>query len=211
MGTELYTGIYIPVEIGLIPSFGKNNLVGHYKFGVAYDSSNYRDVYYDMASQPAARTGMPYRWTNGKTQIWLQADQMLIRNGNGPLQGLYAIAGFTKSQGNNSPYTYQVYAGFVDRGLIASRPQDTIGVEWSETFASSQLVASQWIRYRQGLSLPGNADYPQSHLMTFEATYNFHVFRGISIQPDYQHIWRTNLQKNKPEVDALGLKIHAVL
>lgn len=211
MDTKLYTGIYIPVEIGLIPSFGKNNLVGHYKFGVAYDSSNYRDVYYDTSLQPAARTGMPYRWTNGKTQIWLQADQMLIRNGNGPLHGLYAIAGFTKSQGNNSPYTYQVYAGFVDRGVIPSRPQDTMGVEWSETFASPQLVTSQWIRYRQGLSLPGNADYPQSHIMTFEATYNIHVFRGLSIQPDYQHIWRTNLQKNKPEVDALGLKIHAVL
>lgn len=211
MGTELYTGVYIPTEIGLIPSFGRNNLVGHYKFGVAYDSSNYRDLYRDMNGNPAAATGLPYGWTNGKTQIWLQGDQMLVRNGSGPLQGLYALAGATKSQGENSPYDWQVYAGIVDRGLIKARPKDTFGVEWSETFASRDLVASQWIRYRKNLSLPGNATYPQSHLMTFELTYNFHAFRGVSIQPDYQHIWRTNLQADKPQVDAIGLKIHAVL
>lgn len=211
MGTELYTGVYVPTEIGLIPSFGKNQLVGHYKFGVAYDSSNYRDLYYDNNMNPAAATGQPYRWTNGKTQIWLQGDQMLIRNGHGPLQGLYALAGATKSEGQNSVYDWQVYAGIVDRGIIPSRPKDTFGLEWSETFASRQLVASQWIRYRRGLSLPGSATYPQSHLMTFEATYSIHAFRGLSIQPDYQHIWRTNLQADKPQVDAIGLKIHAVL
>ena len=211
MGTGLYTGVYTPIEVGLIPHFGRNNLVGHYKFGFAYDSSQYRDVYYDNNGNAAAATGLPYRWTNGKTQIWLQADQMLIRNGNGPLHGLYALAGFAKSDGKNSPYTYQIYAGLVDRGPISTRPQDTFGIEWSETIASPELVASQWIRYRQGLSLPGNTTYPQSHITTLEVTYNIHAFRGFSIQPDYQRIWRTNLQKNKPNVDAVGLKLHAVL
>lgn len=211
MGTELYTGVYIPTEIGLIPSFGGHNLVGHYKFGVGYDSSSYDDLYHDVHGAPAAATGLPYRSTNGKTQIWLQADQMLVRNGQGPLHGLYGLAGVTKSRGENSPYDWQVYAGLVDRGMISSRPKDTFGIEWSETFASRDLVGSQWIRYRKGLSLPGAATYPQSHLMTFEVTYSIHAFRGLSIQPDYQHIWRTNLQADKPQVDAIGLKIHAVL
>ncbi|WP_246103538.1 carbohydrate porin [Swaminathania salitolerans] len=211
MGTSLYTGVYVPVEFGWIPSFGKNHLVGHYKFGVAYDSSNYPDLYFDTDMNSAVQSGKPHRQTNGKTQLWLEADQMIVRHGDGPLHGTYILAGMTRGQENNSPYGFQVFAGLVDRGFFKRRPKDTIGVEWSETFASSSLIAAQWERYRKGDPLPGNATYPQSHLMTLEATYAFQLYKGVSVQPDYQHIWRTNLQRNKPQVDVIGLRLHAVL
>ncbi|QDH17979.1 carbohydrate porin [Swingsia samuiensis] len=212
MSVNRYTGVYIPYEIGFIPSFGPHKLVGHYKFGVAYDSSSYRDVYYDSYGQPAALTGEPYRWTRGKVQMWLEGDQMLIRNGWGPLHGLYALAGWTHNQSENGPYSEQIYAGIVNRGMFKSRPKDTFGIEWSRTFASEKIKATQWIQHNKGIeSLSGNATYPQSYVMTFEVTYNIHVWSGVSIQPDYQHIWRPNLQKNYKDIDALGLKIHTVL
>ncbi|WP_245642055.1 carbohydrate porin [Neokomagataea thailandica] len=206
MSLNRYTGFYLPTEIGLIPSFGPNELVGHYKIGIAYDSSNYRDNYFDSVNQPAALTGRPYRWTNGKTQLWVQADQMLIRHGHGPLNGLYMLTGFTRNQSNNGPYSYQYYAGIVDSGIFSRRPHDTFGIEWSETFASPELNRNQWINYnfRRGI-------FPQSHVMSLEVTYNIHIYHGFAIQPDYQHIWNPNLQSNKKNIDALGFKLHATL
>lgn len=209
--TNLYTGIYIPVEVGLIPSFGKNQLVGHYKLGIAYDSANYANNYYDINGNPLALTHKAAQMDNGKTQIWLEGDQMLIRNGHGPLNGFYVMAGLVRNTPESGPYLYEYYFGVVDRGFWRARPDDTFGIEVSRTTASPELVATQWLDYDAGRSLPANATYPQSHISVLEATYNIHVCQGLSIQPDYQRIMRPNLQRNKPVIDAIGLKIHATL
>ncbi|WP_246375968.1 carbohydrate porin [Gluconacetobacter takamatsuzukensis] len=212
VGTDLYTGVYVPVEIGLVPSFGPNRLLGHYKAGFGYDSSQYRDVYYDAQERPALATGQPYRWTSGKTQFWLEGDQMLMRNGKGAMDGLYLLGGMVRNEPGNGPYLYQFYAGVVDRGMFSARPKDMFGIEWSRTTVSPDLQSSQWLAYDNGSrTLPGKATYPQSYVQTLEVTYVIHAFRGLSIQPDYQHIWRPNLQRNKSQIDALGLKIHAAL
>ncbi|WP_323992958.1 carbohydrate porin [Nguyenibacter sp. L1] len=208
--TNRYTGIYVPVEFGLIPTFGPHNLVGHYKFGVAYDDANYADNYLDIYNNPAPLTRKPFRTDNGKTQIWVEGDQMLIRNGHGPLNGLYVMAGLVRNDPRTSAYLYQFYGALVDRGIFHSRPQDTFGIELSRTTASPDLVAAQRIDYALGRKLPGNTTYPQSHLTVLEVTYSFHVTRGLSMQPDYQRIMRPNLQRNKPAIDAIGLKVHAV-
>ncbi|GAN54076.1 carbohydrate porin [Tanticharoenia sakaeratensis] len=209
--TNLYTGVYVPVEIGVIPTFGHNQLVGHYKIGIAYDSSNYADNYYDIDNAPLALTKKAARMDNGKTQLWVEGDQMLIRNGHGPLNGLYVMTGIVRNTPESSPYLYQYYFGVVDRGFWRARPLDTFGIEVSRVTASSELVSTQWLDYARGIKLPANATYPQSHLSVLEATYSIHVLPGLTIQPDYQRIMRPNLQRNKPAIDAIGLKVHAVL
>jgi len=209
--TNRYTGMYVPVEAGLIPSFGRHNLVGHYKIGIAYDSSKYNDQYYDVNDHPLAQTQARARRDNGKLQLWVEGDQMLVRNGNGPLNGLYVMAGLVRNSPESEAYLYQYYAGVVDRGFWRARSRDTLGIELSRTTASPDLVATQWLDYRRGASLPGSATYPQSHITVLEVTYNIHVMEGLSIQPDYQRIMRPNLQRNKASIDAIGLKIHATL
>lgn len=208
--TNRYTGMYIPVEVGLIPSFGPHNLVGHYKLGVAYDTANYADNLYDVDGGFLALTHRSARQDNGKTQLWIEGDQMLVRNGSGPLHGLYVMAGLVRNTPQSSPYLYQYYAGFVDRGPVPWRPKDTFGIIMTRATASPDLVATQRIDYALGKKLPANATYPQSHLTVLEVSYNIHACEGLSIQPDFQRIMRPNLQRNKASIDALGLKIHAV-
>ncbi|WP_367159288.1 carbohydrate porin [Kozakia baliensis] len=209
---DRYRGVYIPAEIGLIPSFGKDNLVGHYKFGFAYDSTNYSDNYWDVNGNPLALTGVAPRQKNGRTQVWLEGDQMLIRNGSGPLHGLYAMAGLIRNDAVSSPYLYQYYAGFVDRGFVKARPKDMLGIMFTTTTVSPAVRATQNLLYARGSrKLPQNASFPQSQVTAIELSYVIHVCEGLSVQPDYQHIMRPNLQSNKKDIDAVGLKIHAVL
>jgi len=209
--TNRYTGLYVPAEVGLIPAFGRHQLMGHYKFGVAYDSANYNDNYSDINGNPLAVTGVRPRRDNGKTQLWVEGDQMIVRNGPGALDGLYLMSGLVRNSPESGPYLYQYYFGMVDRAFWKARPQDTFGIEFSRTTASPDLARSQWIYYLRGARLPGNATYPQSHISVLEVTYNIYIMKGLSVQPDYQRIFRPNLQRNKASIDAIGLKIHAIL
>jgi len=208
--TNHYTGTYFPFEFGLIPSFTRNNLVGHYKIGIAYDNSDYTDEVRDDNGLIAALTGKKLRTDRGKTQIWVEADQMLVRNGYTPLQGLYVMAGYVHNDPHNSPYQNQWYAGLVDRGFFHARPEDTFGVMITQTTVSPDLATTQAAQYAHGHKLSGNATQPQTNIIAIEATYNIRVAAGLAVQPDYQHIIRPNLQKNLPSIDALGLKLHAV-
>jgi len=209
--TNRYTGVYISAELGLIPSFGKHNLVGHYKFGVAYDTANYSNNFLDINGNALALTGKKAQKRNGKTQVWLEGDQMIIRNGNGPLHGFYIMAGLIRNDPETAPYLYQYYVGAVNRGFLKSRPKDMLGIVMTRATASPGLVATQKIRYAAHQSLPGNATFPQSHLTMLEVSYSIHVWDGISIQPDYQLILRPNLQKDKKSISAFGFRLHAVL
>ncbi|WP_241767738.1 carbohydrate porin [Tanticharoenia sakaeratensis] len=172
--TNLYTGFYVPAEVGIIPSFGPNHLVGHYKLGVGYDSSPYADWLRDNGGGIAYLTKKPARMDQGKTQLWIEGDQMLIRNGHGPLNGLYAMAGFVRNTPQTSGYRYEFYAGLVGRGVIRARPLDTVGVMFTRTEASPELIALQDLEYGLGRkSLPNSATAPQSWVQVFEATYKF--------------------------------------
>lgn len=122
------------------------------------------------------------------------------------------MAGLVRNDPESAPYLYQYYAGLVDRGFIKARPKDMAGVMFTTTTVSPALRGTQQLMYARGLRhLPQNAQFPQSNVTAVEATYIFHVTTGLSVQPDYQHIFRPNLQSNKRDIDAVGLKIHAVL
>ncbi|GAN55599.1 carbohydrate porin [Tanticharoenia sakaeratensis] len=205
-----YQGIYIPTEIGIIPSFGPHKLVGHYKIGVGHDSAPYADELYDATGGYAEVDGRSARMDHGKVQLWVEADQMIMRNGWGPLHGLYLMTGLVHNTNRDSVYNNEYYAGLIERGLFHSRPEDTFGIAMSHLEASGDLVQAQRIAQSLGLPLPGSATAPQGSESMAEATYIFHVYRGTSIQPDYQHIFRPNLERRNPDIDALGIKLHSV-
>jgi porin len=199
------SGVYIPVEVAYEPRLGAANLPGHYKIGFGYDSSN---TYTDFSSALTTQAGTTAPTHTGNTQVWVLADQMLVRQGQGNQDGIIALAGFVHNNPVNSAYADQYFVGVVDRGFWAARPQDTIALLFTYNTVSGQLGAVQAQQLELGLPLSNNATGVQTHEMLLEANYNICVFRGVSFQPDFQYVMRPNAQSNIPNAVVLGFRAH---
>ncbi|MFS3137322.1 carbohydrate porin [Gluconacetobacter sacchari] len=208
--TGAYTGVYVPFEIGAIPTFGPHALIGHYKVAAAYDSSPYPSYYEDIHGRPIPLTGLPARTTRGKIQVWTTMDQMILRHGRGIYEGLYLMAGYVHNTPGNSLYEHQYYVGLTDRGMIPGRPSDTFGLMVNHITASPTLVAAQKLYAQRHKKLPANALTPQSAATVVEATYNIHVAQGLWVQPDFQYVINPNLEKRIKNLSVLGLRLRVI-
>ena len=88
------TGLSVPLEVGWTPSFGPNNLLGHYKVGFNEDTSTYPDLFVSTNGLPIAVSGLPGQPHDGRRMYYAFADQMLVRTGKGDTDGLIAFGGF---------------------------------------------------------------------------------------------------------------------
>ena len=194
-GTSHDSGVYLPIEFGWEPSFGPDDLVGHYKLGFGYDSSA---GHQDFANA-LANDGVPgYRLHSyaGNTQLWALADQMLVRHGQGDDEGLAALAGIIKNDPNNTVYADQYFVGLVDRGFWKARPKDGVAFLFTYVGASDRLAKVEAIEQTLELPFSNGATGIQSHEMLLELNYRIHVADGLRLRPDLQYVIRPNAQSN---------------
>lgn len=180
------------VEIGWIPAFGRDHLVGHYKVGVMYDNSRYSHLYEDINGNPWVLTGQPARRESGQTSLWVIADQMLVRHGPGELNGLILGGYYAYASGQTSQINHAFVAALMDTGAAWKRPLDSVGIAFLWASFSRSAILSQEAAAGHGLSLPvANFGVPygiQGHESIYEAYYGFHIMDGLSIKPDFQYI-----------------------
>ncbi|TCS31242.1 carbohydrate porin [Acidomonas methanolica] len=180
------------VEIGWIPEFGRDKLIGHYKVGALYDNSRYKNLYEDAYGTSAIAAGLPNRTESGQSSFWAIADQMLVRNGDGPMNGLIVGGYWSYADGKTSQIKNHLVGVVMDTGKMWGRPLDMVGfmVQWAQ-FSRSAILAQEAAAER-GLPLPGaNFGMPygiQGHETTYEAFYNAHVLNGLNLQPDFQYV-----------------------
>lgn len=204
-----------PVELGWLPSFGRNKLVGHYKLGYSYDNSRYPDQYSDMYGGSYQLSGLPARNITGQNNLWIQGDQMLIRNGDGQTNGLILLAGAMYSDGRIVAMRDHTWAGMIETGKAWGRPLDTVGIMWQH-FDMSHTVALQQ-EMSQALGQPyianqwGTVYGVQSHENTYELFYSMHVARATAVQPDFQYIQRPDATTTFHDAAVLGVQITSVL
>lgn len=201
------SGVYIPVEAGWEPKFGPESLPGHYKIGFGYDSSPFGD--WTVAGQTPGGLSATTTYTHrGNTQVWVLADQMLVRQGKGSDAGITALAGFVSNDPQNSPYAVQYFVGMVDKGFWRARPNDGIGLLFTYNTASGQMGKIQAEQEEFGLPITNSATGIQTHEMVLEANYDIHVYRGVNFQPEFQYVFRPNAQSNISNALVLGFKAH---
>jgi porin len=202
-----YSGVYLPVQLGWGPTFGTDKLQGHYKIGAGYDtSSGYKDFGNVLAADGVP--GFAPRVRTGNTQIWVLADQMLFRQGPGADAGIVALAGFIHNDPNNTAYADQYFAGVLDKGFWAARPQDALAALFTYNTVSSRLRNVQAIEAALGLPLSNGATGVQSHETIAEANYTAHVMRGVTFEPDFQYVMRPNAQPNIHNALVFGFRAH---
>ena len=105
------TGLSVPLEVGWTPSFGPDQLVGHYKVGFDEDTSTYPDLFVSTNGLPIALSGLPGQPHNGRRMYYVLVDQMLVRTGKGDTDGLIAFGGFVHADADVSPLENQVFGG----------------------------------------------------------------------------------------------------
>ena len=201
------SGVYLPVELGWNAVLGPDKLPGHYKLGFGYDtSSGYEDFGNELAA--AGIPGFTTKSRSGNTQVWALADQMLVRSGSGDGAGLIALAGFIHNDPNNSVYAEQYFAGAVERGFWAARPDDAVGLLFMYDTVSGRLGAVQDLEISQGLPIGNGATGVQRREMIIETNYDIQVVRGINVEPDFQYVFRPNAQSTIKDAAVFGVKAH---
>jgi porin len=202
-GTSQASGVEVPVEAAYEPLVGPQSMPGHYKIGFAYDSST-NNQFFNNAGELLNGT----RATGNKTNYWLAADQMIVRNGPGAADGIILLAGYVHSDPALSAYADQVYVAALDRGFWPARPLDTIGVLFNYQHVSDQLANEQAADMEFGLPLANGATSIQTTEENIEVNYDIHVMRGVNFQPDFQYVVRPNAQANIRNAVVLGFKSH---
>jgi porin len=198
------SGVYVPTEVAYEPALGANNLIGHYKFGFGYDSTLYKSFF----SALPATAGEPVLRPSHNTQVWVLADQMLVRQGAGDQDGIVALAGFAHNDPNVSAFAEQYFAGLVDRGFSHARPEDAVALFFNYNSMSGPLGTVQAEEAELGIPLGNGATGVQTHEMFVEANYNIHVYRGMDFRPEFQYVIRPNGQSNIRDAAVFGFKIH---
>jgi porin len=200
------TGVLLPLEVGFEPEIGASRLPGHYKLGFMYDSSRYPDLLLDTNGVPFAVSGRAPRRDRGRPTLYALADQMIVRHGKGPTNGLVLMAGAVRSDPSTFYLADLVFAGLVDQGVFRARPKDSLGLLVASAHISGELNMTQQLDEALGLPIANAAPGPQSHEWVFEANYAVHVTDGLSLQPDVQYVRRPDAVGLIPSAWVLGLR-----
>lgn len=191
------TGAYFPVELGWEPSFGPDELNGHYKVGFTTDTSRYNDLLYDRNGMPFPISGMPPAKHGGRHSVYVLADQMLSRNGEGPENGLVLLGGFVASDKTTSKISRFGFAAVRDQGLIPGREHDVAGVMLAHAHISHRLTTAQEL----------SGDPLQTGEWVMEGTYRIAAAKGLTISPDAQLLIHPNGEKGIPNALALAARV----
>lgn len=204
------SGGEFPIEMMYAPKWGKNELIGHYKFGFAYDTSSYpvwgKGINGDRIT---SANGPDQRWNRGRDTEWVLLDQMIHRNGPGDLNGLIGYVGYVHSNPKTFQRQNEVMVAMINTGFWKARPMDGVGILFVHQIMSRRARAAERYNYAQGIpvgNVVGGATGIQDAETTFELTYLIHVYRGVMFQPDFQYEIHPNAQKNIPNAAFLGFK-----
>lgn len=212
-------GEYFPVEVGYEPTIGPDKMPGHYKAGFGYDNNNHSDNYADINGGAFAQTGLARRVRKGGTITWVDADQMVVRQGPGATDGIILKAGYVHNSPRYSERANEFYGFAIDRNFWKARPFDTIGVLFSYSNISGALTRTEQLQQELGQQIVGTGGQfynaspggVQTHSMNIEVNYAIHVFRGVTFAPDFQYFIRPNAQKSLPDAALIGFKSHIEL
>ncbi len=205
------SGVSIPVELGWVPHFGSQHLVGHYKAGYDRDTHRYADVLENTAGVPQLIGGGAFA-SDDRDDFYVLADQMLIRQGPADTDGVIVFGGWVHATQNVSPLTQHAFAAAVTTGAPWGRPKDTLGASWNWIEMSGEFTRAEEIAEALGTPFPddvdgfGTAYGPQNTEQVAELTYLLHVYRGVTFEPDFQYVIRPGATTSTPDAAVLGFR-----
>ncbi len=196
------TGVIAPVEIGVLPKLGAQNLSGEYKLGLYYDSSDTQDVYEDVTGRPAALTGLPARVRNGRYGGYVMAQQQLSTPSAGSTRGLTMFAHLTLADRNTALIRDSLTLGLSYEGPFAARAHDRA------EFAVARYAFNERLAHYQRL-LNTTAAGPvgvQGAETDFNLQYNLALTPWCTLGPNLQYVIHPNGLHTIDDAFVVGLQ-----
>ncbi len=206
-----YSGATIPIELGWVPRFGPNRLIGHYKVGYDRDTHRYADVLDNRQGVPQLLAGGAFA-SQDRDDYYVLLDQMLVRQGKAATDGLILFGGWVHATDDISPLTQHAFAGLVSTGSPWGRPKDTLGVSFNWIEMSGAFTRAEEIALESGQTLPldidgfGAAYGPQNTEQVVELAYTAAIYPGVSFVPDVQYLIRPGATTATPDAAVLGFR-----
>ncbi len=126
---------------------------------------------------------------------------MLVRTGKNGTDGLMVLGGWTHANRHTAIFRDYAFAGLVAKGVIPSRPADSIEAMVTHGWISQSLTNAQELALAAGEELPtgfppapgsfnGPATAPgmQTSTTTYELGYAFSIKSGFTVTPDVQYV-----------------------
>ncbi len=190
------TGIVYMTEVWFMPGTAPGGMLGHYKFGFYYDSSNAPDFYRNSAGGSAAATGTAFKTYPGKSGAYFLADQVVYRVPAAGNKGLTLFGGVSYANQNTNMMPFYAFGGLIYTGLFPRRDDDTTGFSVSYGRVSSALAKTQRVQ--------GDAVQTSETIMEFN--YAVHVTKWFTFQPNVQYVVRPGGTGTIPNAVVLGLQ-----
>ncbi len=201
-GTGHSKGVEIPLELDYQTSFADDAYPRRYDVGVVFDRTPYT---YDQFT-PVSKTGY------GRTMLYVQAKQMVYRPDMNSQRGLTVFGAAVFGPDSNQVADYNISAGAVYQGPMASRPADSAGFLISDTHYRGSFI-NELYNYR--VTTLGGSQRPASSLMMMEADYDAYLTPWLDVMPNVQYIVhpdglgsRAYPKSNLPDAFVVGLQFN---
>ena len=167
------TGTLIPYEIGYTSSLGASRLIGHYKLGGWYDTSD------SPVLGEAAVDGVTPE-DKGRYGTYLFIDQMVWKFQPGTERGLILFGQAAIADRRTALFSTSVEAGFIARGVMASRPADYLAVGYTRGAVNDASISLALKRNPHG-------NYANNEAV-LEVGYGMSVTPWLLLYPDLQYV-----------------------
>jgi porin len=199
------TGVLAPVEVGVLPKLGAQQLPGDYKIGAYYDSSDTPDLYEDRNAHPAALTGLPMRVRDGRYGGYVMASQQVSARSPGSKQGVSVFGYATLSDRNTALIRSSFALGIWDLGPFAARPKDQLEFAVGRFQFNHRLAAYQRLLNDSGAGPVG----VQGAETDLTVQYNAQVMKGLTLGPNLQYVIHPNGLTSIPDAFVVGVQVKA--
>jgi porin len=169
--------VTVPAAIGGLP--------GTVKLGAWLHTGRFADERFDIEGGLLAASGGPPLQHSGNFAVYGMIDQMLWRAAGGGSERELSI--FLRALGapdDRNLIDFYLDTGLTYKGLVASRPDDTIGLGAAYSRVSPLAAAND----RDVMAITGMATPIRDYEATIELTYQMQLEKNWSIQPNLQYI-----------------------
>jgi porin len=198
------TGVLVPVEVGWTGPTGRAGRLGSYRIGGWWTSADGEDLLLDVNHLPRVLTGAPALERSGRYGGWLSAEQQLTgHTENGKVAaGLTVYLNATRADRATSLTDYQVAVGAIYKGLLPSRPADSLGVGVALTHLNDRGFRDDPALER---TVRPDAEYAS------EIYYGFRPTRWLDLRPNLQFIHHPGGRRGAHDATVIGLKAALIL
>ncbi|OHV17257.1 carbohydrate porin [Methylorubrum extorquens] len=161
---------------------GTVTLGGWYHFG-RFNSLSYDQSGRSLADPVSTGIGRRFRGDSG---IYGMIDQTIYREPYDPNDGASVFVRLSSSPSDRNLLDFYFDAGIGYKGLLPGRSDDTVGV----AFALSQISDSARQFATDAIFLTGVPGTRRSSEAVLEATYQAVLAPGVTLQPDFQYVFR---------------------